>query len=386
MRVGALLSLLLLVLFTTHLYAGISYKNKTWKNGHTLKVVFRNGTTYEKDTFIHAVRTWEKYVNLKFVIYNESIGEKTPSNLKKDAVVVRFDPGQKAGSTLAGTDINGLFGFGKQDTIIGTRGYGEELLSICLHEFGHVLALAHEHSHPDSDKYITEKDREPFMTSKEAKFNFMRFTDRSDFILSEYDPKSIMHYRDFVDPDIFESLEAWSAPSMLSVGDRLFAAQLYPKPIPLTLSDIDYLTLQEERDRSQWMQRYTLNRNIYNHCYVRNTGIENLLDPNTVKEVYLKLNGKEYLILRDRLPISLIQDSYLSQFRVCDEGIIIDLKSNKCSLGEVLSTNPNGTIDQMINTPYGKEKITALKGMSLEEMLFYSQKIDCFDYSYPEVN
>ena len=72
-----------------------------------------------------------------------------------------------------------------------------------LHEFGHTMGLIHEHQSPfdrgfewNRDKVIEEMMGPPnFWNMERIEKNFFQRFKRSDFNGTEWDPKSIMHYR-----------------------------------------------------------------------------------------------------------------------------------------------------------------------------------------------
>lgn len=366
-------------MFVNSSHAGIAFKKKLWKNGQTLNIAFRNGSDFEKNTVIHAAETWQKYVNLKFKIYKTTLGKNIPKALKKNTIIIKFNNESTVGNSLAGTDINGLFGLGKQDTVIGSAGPMENFLSLALHEIGHAIGLAHEHSHPDSVNFIKESERVSFNNPEgfDSDYNNQVFTKRSDFKLSKYDPTSVMHYRQFADAREFKSPEEWAKARMLSFNDKSFASSLYPKEIPLTSSDIEELSIQEEKERKHWLTQAIYGHNTLNDCHIADTGIENLLDSSTVKDIYFESNGKKYLLARGPGDISLFQ-GYLKTSTFCREGFSINVESNQCSLIKIDRQKSSA----LIKTPYNESSIEYVEGMSLEEMLIYSQKLICFEYDY----
>ncbi|MCA1671804.1 MAG: hypothetical protein LC799_06230 [Actinobacteria bacterium] len=80
----------------------------------------------------------------------------------------------------------------------GRGGGGQEIqlssgcrVGVVLHEIGHAVGLAHEHSRHDRDQYLEKVGLENIYP--EALYNFLPQPDNGD-VLGEYDFESIMHY------------------------------------------------------------------------------------------------------------------------------------------------------------------------------------------------
>lgn len=123
----------------------------------------------------------------------------------------------------------------KQPALVNIYPDTEENMYIdALHEFGHVLGLAHEHQHPRTPiRYNrkelirwTQKLNIPFMDIKDN-FYPLKETKRDKFLLTSFDPQSIMIY-DLPKHIIAEPFKQTKNVG-LSDGDKHIISLIYPK-------------------------------------------------------------------------------------------------------------------------------------------------------------
>ena len=109
----------------------ISPIGKTWMNGSTLRVRFLGGTANEQATVREQSGWWAQVANLKFDFNNAANAE----------IRIAFDSNDGAWSYV-GTDCRSI-PVNQQTMNLGFLDGGTT-----AHEFGHAIALAHEHQNP----------------------------------------------------------------------------------------------------------------------------------------------------------------------------------------------------------------------------------------------
>jgi hypothetical protein len=109
----------------------ISPVGKQWINGSTLRVNFLQGSESQRDMVREIAPEWTRHTNLKFEFTDDPRAE----------IRVTFDSNDGAWSYV-GTDNSRIplhaatFNLGWQDE------------AVILHEFGHMIGMAHEHQNP----------------------------------------------------------------------------------------------------------------------------------------------------------------------------------------------------------------------------------------------
>jgi hypothetical protein len=125
---------------------GLADKKSLWKSGQTVTIGFLEGSGKLQDRVLKTARRWtdprEGGANLQF--------DKAPNAGSAD-IRLSFDPGLGSWSRV-GTDAKKI-GKGKATMNLGwveESTAEKEFARVVLHEFGHALALLHEHNHPNA--------------------------------------------------------------------------------------------------------------------------------------------------------------------------------------------------------------------------------------------
>jgi hypothetical protein len=198
---------------------------KMWSPGRTLRVRFMDGDPRIADRCIPFAREWEKHANIKF-----SFGSDPNSELR-----ISFK--YRGSWSFVGTDCLAV------DPAEATMNFGwldhdapnDEFARVVTHEFGHALALIHEHQNPTASipwnkeaVYAYFQGAPNYWTKEQVDINlFTRYSaDITRF--SEFDPNSIMLYpipSEFLLNPRFAV--GWNR--ALSETDKRFIAILYPR-------------------------------------------------------------------------------------------------------------------------------------------------------------
>jgi len=109
----------------------IAPKSKKWVNGSTLTIRFLDGTGNQKDMVRDFAPQWTEHANLNFEFTDDP----------RALVRVTFDSSDGAWSYV-GTDNEHI------PLHAATLNLGWQDEGVILHEFGHMIGLAHEHSSP----------------------------------------------------------------------------------------------------------------------------------------------------------------------------------------------------------------------------------------------
>jgi hypothetical protein len=109
----------------------IAPREKQWVNGSTIRVRFLEGTSEQRAQVQAIAPQWTQHANLKLVFTSDTAAE----------IRVAFDPGDGAWSYVG---IDNLSIPRDQPTL--NLGWVDQ--AVILHEFGHMIGLAHEHQNP----------------------------------------------------------------------------------------------------------------------------------------------------------------------------------------------------------------------------------------------
>jgi serralysin len=212
---------------------GAVLTGKKWKPGRTLKVRHLDG-----DPAIHAkverfAKEWEKYANIKFqfvtngpadVRISYHLDYRSWSYIGTDALTISGDK-----ETISGDKETMHYGWLTPDTD------DTEVGRVVVHEFGHAIGMIHEQSQPMNtikwDKAAVYRHYAQQGWSKEqVDFNVFEQYNKEVTQFSKYDPTSIMHYP--VPKEFTTDGKAVGWNTELSTMDKLFIAEIYPKPAP----------------------------------------------------------------------------------------------------------------------------------------------------------
>ena len=110
----------------------ISLIGKQWVNGSTIRIRFMNGSREQRDLVQEFAPVWTKHANLTFEFSNDRRAE----------IRVTFDANDGAWSYVGIDNLN-------IPLHAATLNLGWQDQGVILHEFGHMIALSHEHQNPD---------------------------------------------------------------------------------------------------------------------------------------------------------------------------------------------------------------------------------------------
>jgi hypothetical protein len=214
-----------------------AHKNDLWKPGQTIRIKFKNVSSYHQQQIMRVSRIWTKYANLKFEFYENKTGL-TKMHFR---LVVKYssDIGSGGSATL------GRQAFFTQGIMtLGADRNGWVPDNTILHEFGHLLGLKHEHQNPNQDYGLDlewlEKNCSAYIgitPNKRCIRNITPFNiDRNDpnYYISEYDHSSIMSYVFDLPSEAYVTgvrPEVLDYDRGLSLNDRINIAKIYPGKI-----------------------------------------------------------------------------------------------------------------------------------------------------------
>ncbi len=162
----------------------IAPRDKRWVNGSTIRIRFLEGSDSQKDMVRQIAPEWTQHANLDFVFTDDPSAE----------IRVTFDPRDGAWSYV-GTDNLHI----PQNAATLNLGWQDE--GVILHEFGHMIGLAHEHSNPvggiqwNEEEVIRELAGPPnFWDEATVRHNVLRKYTADQILGTNFDPDSIMLY------------------------------------------------------------------------------------------------------------------------------------------------------------------------------------------------
>lgn len=288
-----ILTLLLMVLFSFNLFAGVADPAVVW-NKSSVSVCWQNEIELNKDFFtesqwskigtaspylVNLSSEWkekiQKEINREFKIERVGINfvgwNSCSENPDADAVVIIVNSSKHTlgrasvgrSEILPGEGRRSILPQGKKAFVFlnmvefsGSRlSYDQEITYSAIHEFGHLAGLNHENTHPEavSDPNCTDYDL--YRENGQDAFEF----------LTEYDPSSIMNYCFYnfmsktslhfiadLEGDIFNDINEVVFPyANFKVYDDLLIFQMTPKTeksvdvrIKLGLSSLDIKALK----------------------------------------------------------------------------------------------------------------------------------------------
>ncbi|HEY0989163.1 MAG TPA: DVUA0089 family protein [Kofleriaceae bacterium] len=162
----------------------ISPKKKQWPNGSTIKITFKGGTSAQQDMVRQIAPEWCEFANLKFEFTNSPAA----------TIRVSFDPDDGAWSYIGLDNLN-------IPVNASTLNLGWQDRNVILHEFGHMVGLAHEHQNPQGGivwneaAVIADLSGAPnYWDEATIRHNVLEKYSLDQIIGTAFDPQSIMLY------------------------------------------------------------------------------------------------------------------------------------------------------------------------------------------------
>jgi hypothetical protein len=162
----------------------ISPVKKQWPNGSTIKIGFQGGTSDQRDMVRQIAPDWCQHANLRFEFVNSPAA----------TIRVSFDADDGAWSYI---------GIDNLDIPVhaATLNLGWQDRNVILHEFGHMIGLAHEHQNPEGGlrwneaAVIADLSGPPnFWDEATIRHNVLEKYSMDQIIGTEFDRESIMLY------------------------------------------------------------------------------------------------------------------------------------------------------------------------------------------------
>ncbi|MES1172372.1 MAG: pre-peptidase C-terminal domain-containing protein [Bacteroidota bacterium] len=197
----------------------IALAKKEWVNGSTIHIGFLGGTAEQQQMVRSIAPEWTEHANLRFEFTDDPRAE----------IRVSFDPDDGAWSYI-GTDNSNI------PLQAATLNLGWQDKAVILHEFGHMIGLAHEHQNPEGGLIWNEEvvirdlsgppNRWDLAT---IRHNVLDKYSVDQIMGTEFDPASIMLY---AFPDEWTKNPGGTHENVeLSRQDKAFisGARMYPR-------------------------------------------------------------------------------------------------------------------------------------------------------------
>ncbi|WP_428263425.1 M12 family metallopeptidase [Haliangium sp.] len=191
---------------------------KQWVNGSTLKIRFLSGTKAQQDMVREFAPEWTKHANLHFEFTDDPRAQ----------IRVSFDANDGAWSYV-GTDNEQI------PVHAATLNLGWQDRGVILHEFGHMIGLAHEHQSPmggiewNEEAVIRDLKGPPnYWDEATIRHNVLDKYTIDQINGTDFDPDSIMLYA--FPASWTKNMQGTKENSVLSDLDKAFVAgeQMYP--------------------------------------------------------------------------------------------------------------------------------------------------------------
>ena len=162
----------------------IALVGKQWINGSNITIRFMDGTQEQKDMVTRIAPEWMEHANLSFEFTDHPRAD----------IRVTFDANDGAWSYV-GTDNKSI------PLHAATLNLGWQDQGVILHEFGHMIGLAHEHQNPEGgivwneDAVIADLSGPPnWWDEATIRHNVLNKYSADQVHGTEFDPDSIMLY------------------------------------------------------------------------------------------------------------------------------------------------------------------------------------------------
>lgn len=199
-----------------------------WPVGQTIRIAVSGGDAATQDLVRTVASEWFSYANLTV----DYVGATAPAEVR---LLLKVQPGASfsyLGTASLKAPTNGPT---MQLSLPPTWPEAEKRRTI-LHEFGHMLGLIAENKNPNIGNHVNWDKLYAYASvhlklSKEAVDDYFRPSPDTSYLYNRkpFDPASIMMHS--LPPEMFVGLNGLPAkpPTGLSIGDRQFIAQIYPK-------------------------------------------------------------------------------------------------------------------------------------------------------------
>jgi hypothetical protein len=198
---------------------------KLWENGRTLRVLFMDGDTAVRTKVADIAREWESVANLRLDFVSSGAAEIRVSFLEKG-----FSWSTAGTDALTVPRTEATMNYGWLETNTPLREYQR----VVRHEFGHALAMIHEHQNPDAQGKIPWDKPKVYAyyaqqgwSQADVDSNIFAVYDEDETNFTSFDPTSIMQYAVPDSLTVGSFAIGWN--TALSQSDHDFMAQQYPK-------------------------------------------------------------------------------------------------------------------------------------------------------------
>ncbi len=221
-----------------NLKQGVFRTSSKWISGQKIRVKFLDGDEFVKSKVKLYAQVWEQSANIDFVFVESGTADiRVSFELEKGASWSLVGKSSQVWSirrkgnsteTYQGTDgVSMNFGW------FDSRTSDAEFRRTTLHEFGHAIGLLHEHQNSNANfdwnkPVVLNYYMNELGWSREQVDNaiFKRYGNGTEFSNRAYDKDSIMHYP--IDASFTKNGVAIGRNSVLSAGDKLLVAEMYP--------------------------------------------------------------------------------------------------------------------------------------------------------------
>jgi hypothetical protein len=195
---------------------------KQWDPGQTLHIRFLDGSAAVRQRIANLAQQWTSYANIRFVFDDAQDAELRISIKDQGSWALLGTDAKDTGRTQPTINL-GFFSVAASE---------RERDRAVLHEFGHVLGLAHEFQMPDATiewnrERVYETYAQQGWTRETVDLNFFTKYPPSMFPQKPFDPQSIMMFP--IPKEMTLTGVEYEMTYDLSAGDKAYIARLYPR-------------------------------------------------------------------------------------------------------------------------------------------------------------